>query len=166
MGCGKSATGNTICGKQEFKSQFSCASTTTDCQYVPCMQASAKRYISVVDTPTLFETQNEEVNLHHKITELFHQAPDKSFHVILLVISAGRFTNEDDKTVSLFMENFGEVADMCTIIVFSHEDQIGTSIEEFLRPVPAILDFYLKRFGWRYIGFDNKSKGMYKKTRS
>ncbi|VDI72615.1 Hypothetical predicted protein [Mytilus galloprovincialis] len=158
LGCGKSATGNTICGKQEFKSQFSCASTTTDCQYVTCLQSSGKRYISVVDTPTLFEIQDEEVKLHHKITELFHQVPDKSFHVIILVIAAGRFTNEDDKTVRLFMENFGEVAHMCTIIVFSHEDQIGTSIEEFLQPVPDVLDFYFKRFGRRYIGFNNKSK--------
>ncbi|VDI82896.1 Hypothetical predicted protein [Mytilus galloprovincialis] len=158
LGCGKSATGNTICGAQEFKSQFSGESTTTDCQNVSCLQESVKRKISVVDTPTLFEIQDEEVKLHHKITELFHQDADKSFHVILLVIAAGRFTDEDDKTVSLFMENFGEVAELCTIIVFSHQDQLGTHIEEFLNPVPEVLDCYFDRFDQRYIGFNNKSK--------
>ncbi|XP_062380152.1 GTPase IMAP family member 9-like [Sardina pilchardus] len=148
-GTGKSASGNTILGRDAFKHDFSYDSVTTFCQR-ECSQV-AGQHITVVDTPGLFGTY-KSVDLTTEImrcVELSLPGP----HVFLIVIRLGRYTEADRNAVEWIQEQFGKRVTQFTMVLFTYADQLrGKPLETHLN---AELLALIKSFGGRYHVFNN-----------
>ncbi|XP_003929893.1 GTPase IMAP family member 8 isoform X2 [Saimiri boliviensis] len=122
---GKSATGNAILGKDVFASKFGDQIVTTVCQRES--QVLRERKVVVIDTPDLFSpvacAEDKQRNIQHCL-EL--SAP--SLHALLLVITIGHFTREDEETVTGIQQMFGAEARRHIIIVFTQKDNLGADL--------------------------------------
>lgn len=99
-GSGKSATGNTIIGKDHFKASGTSASVT---KTIDMKDFQEDRFnFTVIDTPGLFDTakdfQNEEMLLEIAKTMINFKG---GIHLFLLVCSSTRFTAEEQETVKV-----------------------------------------------------------------
>lgn len=158
-GSGKSATGNTILGTDYFKSCVSGSSVTSILS-----QASAVRFgykLLVVDTPGIFDTtiSNENIKKEiHKCISISSPGP----HAFILVLSIGRYTEEQNKAVQHFVDYFGENIFQYCIVLFTKKDDYdeeGKHLCDFIKTVPETLQIIIEKCGRRVIAFNNRLKG-------
>ncbi|KAJ8001496.1 hypothetical protein DPEC_G00170090 [Dallia pectoralis] len=153
-GTGKSATGNTILGRDAFIEDQSAESVTTQSE----KQTGEVNGITidVIDTPGLFDTE-----MSPKLKKATMQVVNMSLpgpHVFLLVIRLGRFTEEEQNAVIWFQENFGEKASMYTIVLFTHADHLkGKSVEEFIGKSSKLWNL-VNSCGGRYFSLINDGR--------
>uniref|UniRef100_A0A671X9P7 AIG1-type G domain-containing protein n=1 Tax=Sparus aurata TaxID=8175 RepID=A0A671X9P7_SPAAU len=154
-GAGKSATGNTILGIQNFESEFSLNSLTEKCDKAFGEMDGQK--VAVIDTPGLFDTCDDEEKTVDNIGQSITYASPGP-HIFLVVIKLGRFTEEEKKTVQMIQEIFGEEADKYSMVLFTHGDLLkGKLFEELLKKNKDLQEL-VSRCNGQYHVFNNELK--------
>uniref|UniRef100_A0A672L966 Si:ch1073-181h11.2 n=1 Tax=Sinocyclocheilus grahami TaxID=75366 RepID=A0A672L966_SINGR len=154
-GAGKSSTGNTILGREAFKSDFSHTSVTKDCQKET--DEISSRHITVIDTPGLFDTELSNEEIQREISNCISMILPGP-HVFLLLIPLGRFTQEEQTAVKIIQESFGENSLKYTIVLFTNGDKLkNKSIDQFLGEPGSALKNLMEACGNRFHVFNNET---------
>ncbi|XP_049331695.1 GTPase IMAP family member 8-like [Astyanax mexicanus] len=154
-GVGKSATGNTILQKEVFKELLSSKSVTSVCQ-----KESAeirRRRVTVIDTPGLFDTNVPNEEIIKEVAKCITMAAPGP-HVFLLVLTVGRFTQEEKEAVKMIQELFGEESRRYTMVLFTRGDDLRKmSIDDYIKDSEHSLQNIIKQCGNRYHVFNNRN---------
>ncbi|XP_016116817.1 LOW QUALITY PROTEIN: protein MLP1-like [Sinocyclocheilus grahami] len=154
-GVGKSSTGNNILGREAFISDISQTSITKVCQKEKAEISS--RDITVIDTPGLFDTELSNEQIQREISNCISMILPGP-HVFLLLISLGRFTQEEQTSVKIIQKTFGENSLMYTIVLFTNGDKLkNKTIEQFLGEPGSALKNLIDECGNRYHVFNNET---------
>ncbi|XP_029622386.1 GTPase IMAP family member 4-like [Salmo trutta] len=152
VGCGKSASGNTILRREVFESSFGSSTVTKTCKRETGLVC--RKRVAVVDTPGL---DCAEVSSDELIRSLWLNTHEH-INVFLLVIQLGRFTEEQRAAVQKMEDMFGERAREFTMILFTYGDHLKrTPIEDFLRKAGVPLRQVVEKYDDRYHVFNNES---------
>ncbi|XP_067272653.1 uncharacterized protein [Pseudorasbora parva] len=157
-GAGKSSTGNTILGRNMFKAESTYESVTKECK-----RESAEingRHVTVIDTPGLFDTKVSYEEIHREITNSIPMILPGP-HVFIIVLNLGqRFTQEEEKSVKIIQEMFGEKSLMFTIVLFTRGDDLkNKTIEQWLGKPGSALKNLIEACRNRYHVFNNNQTG-------
>ncbi|KAM8748199.1 GTPase IMAP family member 8-like [Acanthopagrus schlegelii] len=154
-GVGKSASGNTILGQEEFESKCTSKSVTVDCFKHECVIDGQQ--IAVIDTPCLFDNRFDETKTVKDVSQCIRFAAPGP-HVFLVVIGVGRFTAEEKQTVQKIQEIFGQDADRYSMVLFTRGDDLEeTTIDKFMEEDTNLQEL-VARCNNQYHIFNNKEK--------
>nr|XP_022299409.1 GTPase IMAP family member 7-like isoform X4 [Crassostrea virginica] len=156
-GSGKSATGNTILGKYNFESTFSGSSVTRVCSKKFSIRFGYK--LLVVDTPGIFDTTQSNEDIQEEIKKcVLLTSPGPHAFILILRLDA-RFTDEEERSVQHFVDNFGQNAYKYFIVLFTRKDELianKITLSDHIQKTPIELQTVIKKCGGRVIAFDNR----------
>ncbi|XP_010742431.3 GTPase IMAP family member 4 [Larimichthys crocea] len=150
---GKSLTGNTIIGREEFRLERAaefCVKRQTEV---------LGRQVTVVDTPGWFSAQDTPPSYKEELVRgasLCSPGP----HAFLLVIPVGMFSEVDRTRIEEHVSLFGEHVWKHTVVVFCWAEVLRTiSIERYIRREGKDLQWVLEKCKRRYFVINNNIFG-------
>ncbi|CAL9232229.1 unnamed protein product [Arabidopsis halleri] len=173
---GKSATANTILGRQQFKSRLSSSGVTKACEAASTLIDDGST-ITIIDTRGLFQLSRAAASIGKQILRCITLA-ENGIHAILLVFSVRDRITKDEKVFSHLQTLFGSRIANYMIIVFTGGDELEENeetLEDYLtQECPQFLKvsascFYilpeiLELCDNRLVLFDNKTKDKLKQV--
>ncbi|KAJ8373707.1 hypothetical protein SKAU_G00042870 [Synaphobranchus kaupii] len=155
-GVGKSASGNTILGGQKFESELSASSVSSQCEKKTGEVDG--REVVVIDTPGLFDTKASHDDVIKEI-KMCISLSSPGPHVFLVVLQLGRFTEEEQNTVKMIQETFGDESAKYSMVLFTYGDRLKKkTIEEFLSGDERLLQFTTQCRGGYHVFYNEDTE--------
>ncbi|MGH0138628.1 UNVERIFIED_CONTAM: hypothetical protein FKN15_029422 [Acipenser sinensis] len=149
---GKSASGNTILGREEFE----CRTSSTNKECVKREAVIDGRWVSVIDTSGMLDRTRSDIEILREMVKFIHLSSPGP-HAFLLVLHPGGVTEEDREAVEMILEAFGDEFASNTIVLFTLGDHLkDRKIEEILKGDQEIQQL-VRKCGNRCHVFDNKN---------
>lgn len=140
-----------MCDRKAFASKQSSSSLTKRCSTAD--RELDDKMLIIYDTPGLFDTRVDHNVTKQEICRAVTQIAAPGPHAFLVVIQAGRFTDEEQQTVQRINDMFGEEAGKYCILIITREDDLKydeVSIEKYIEsstePFKSLLNQCQKRF--------------------
>lgn len=152
---GKSSTGNSILGQQEF--DLGCIS-----QCVKRQGVVEGRKITLVETPpaSYFNLEQTPQFLQNEIILSVSQSPPGPHAFLFLLRSDVNFDKQYGQAVQKYLEQLGEHVWKHTLIVFTCGDSLGdTTIENYIESEGHDLKWLIQKCNMRYHVINNKIRG-------
>lgn len=159
-GSGKSATGNSLLGFNAFTSTLSGKSITRNCSQKSSVRFNKK--IVIVDTPGIFDTTEPNEKTQQEIYKCIGITSPGPHAFILVLSIANRFTEEEQRTVDHFVQQFGENIFQYFFVLFTRKDDLDRhkiTLKEHIKNSPPKLISFIEKCGGRAIAFDNTLQG-------
>uniref|UniRef100_A0ACD5UWP0 Uncharacterized protein n=1 Tax=Avena sativa TaxID=4498 RepID=A0ACD5UWP0_AVESA len=155
IGNGKSATGNSILGREAFASKRSFRSVTLECQKESTTLGDG-RIVNVIDTPGLLDTGVTAKNVGKEIFDCIGMMKDRINAVLVVFSAVSRFSEEDAATIkSVHTSSLGERM----ILTFTHGDEVGKDeLKDMLKDAPEYMTEMVRSCGRRVMLFYNMTK--------
>nr|XP_020453448.1 GTPase IMAP family member 4-like isoform X1 [Monopterus albus] len=153
-GAGKSSSGNTILGRQAFKSDMKLTRVTRHCEKEVGKVGNVP--VAVIDTPGLFETDRNKEDIVREIL-MCVKLQEPGAHAFVFVVPLGRLTQEDQNTTALIETLFGPKVWDYTIVLFTHGDQLeGKTINDVISESDDNLRNFIRKCSGGFHVFNNK----------
>lgn len=147
-------------GCDHFLSKTWGTSVTQYCQFGEFEREG--KHIVIVDTPGVFDTKTTNETVTNEIASCIAMT-SPGLHAMVLVVSVGRITLEEEATVKHYVDNFGVGVLRYMIVLFTREDELSISnlsIDQYVQTVPEYLKDILGKCGDRYLAFNNRAVGQ------
>ncbi|VDI08507.1 Hypothetical predicted protein [Mytilus galloprovincialis] len=160
-GCGKSATANTLCGGNYFKSKCSTFPVTKCFERKIVLNAADHTQLIIVDSPALFDIYDDE-NIVSKELALCLDLAYSKIDILLVVVPLNeRFTSKDKEVFDQIESVLGNCIRKNIVVCFSYEDELNKlnkenfNMNSYLESSPTVLVDLIKRYDNRYLTIDN-----------
>ncbi|KAJ8046852.1 GTPase IMAP family member 7 [Holothuria leucospilota] len=161
-GVGKSATANTILGKELFSEGVSAETVTK--RISSATKTIDGRRVSVVDTPGLEDLNKSNEEVLHQISKVIVTF-SKGVHAFVFVfnLASPRFSMEDKTVLEAFeQKRFGGKIMKHSILVYTHAECLpeGMDVEKFCtkqRESSTPVSDFLEQLGKNIVAVNNKS---------
>lgn len=156
-GSGKSATGNTILGTDEFKTYFSGSSGTKKTEQHSAFRFNKK--LVVVDTPGIFDTEKSNAEILEEIKKCVLISAPGPHAFILVLRTDAKFTEEEAKSIEHFVDQFGQDAYNYFIVLFTRKDLMNAkkiTLQDHIKTSPQRLQDLIIECGRRVLAFNNE----------